>query len=179
MLPSLLTYLLKIRAQVPAIKFNKALIEERSPYSLKMADASYLQLHCNEIFSLLDGEEARTSRLDMDAFTGYIEELADSWQDDTTMACCVVRKNEDLEILLAIAIASKKAYRADARRIRELNWEKTRDYRQLAEQWCVEYLVRSREARGAGFGCFAMAGLLEAFGARFGDDGMLWLLVVS
>ena len=38
--------------------------------------------------------------------------------------------------------------------------------------WCVEYVVRSREARGAGLGCFAMAGLLEAFEARFGDDGI-------
>ena len=158
----------------------KTLLEARSPYSLKAVDARYLQLHANEVVAILDGEEARTSRLDVHAFTTYIDQLAaESWQENTNMACCVVRKNDALEIPLAIAIASKKEYRAGARRIVELNWEKTQQYRGLAEQWCVEYVVRSRDARGAGLGCFAMAGLLEEFEARFEGDGMLWLLLAG
>ena len=57
----------------------------------------------------------------------------------------------------------------------ELNWERMQQYLHVGEQWCVEYVVRSRPLRGCGVGCFALARLLHSFNTCFGDDGMLWL----
>ena len=48
---------------------GKAIMEQRSPYSLKTVNARYVQLHANEIILLLDGEEARSNRLDIAAST--------------------------------------------------------------------------------------------------------------
>ena len=109
------------------------------------------------------------------AWTDFIEELSTHWLDDTAMGCCVVRKQDAEEVPMAIAVAIKMEYREGVRRPTELNWRRAQAYLGMEEQWCLEYVVRSRDHRGRDAGCFALAGLLECFCRRF-DRGMLWLL---
>jgi GNAT superfamily N-acetyltransferase len=113
--------------------------------------------------------------LDVRSWTEYIDELAGSWQPDENMAYCVVDKDDVEEEPLAIAIANKRDYRHQVGRVKELDGARSRRCLDLEEQWCVEYVVRSRLFRGRGVGSFVLAGLVEAFCARFADDGMLWL----
>ena len=77
-----------------------------------------------------------------------------------------------------MSFASKTDYRHDVRHLTELNWNKSNSYQELQDQWCLDYMLRSRDYRGSGVGCFVLTGLLECFAARF-DDGMLWLLLAG
>jgi hypothetical protein len=114
----------------------------------------------------------------MESYRQYMDELEHNWQDDLYMGCCVVRKEDQAEKPIAMVIASASVYRADVRRLTDLNWRRTNAYREKEEQWCLEYLVRARECRGSGVGCFALVGLLECFCSRF-HDGVLWLLLAG
>ena len=100
-------------------------MEQRSPYSLRSVNGRFLRLHCDTLKDLLNRDEARANRLDVLGFAAFIDELIESWNGDTNMACCVVNKTDDQETPLAIAIASKRVYREGGRRVMELNWERT------------------------------------------------------
>jgi GNAT superfamily N-acetyltransferase len=134
----------------------------------------YVATHLDRFKSLLNREDAVASRLDMGSHRQYVSDLEYNWQDDLNMGCCVVRKEDQAEKPIAVAIASASAYRADVRRLTELNWRRTNAYREREDQWCLDYLVRAREFRGRGVGCFALVGLMECFCSRFGD-AVLWL----
>ncbi len=90
----------------------KAILEERLPYSLKCVNG------------ILNRDKARASCLDILAYAAFIDELTESWNVDTNMACCVVNKNNDEETPLAIAII-KRAHRDSGYSVTELNWERT------------------------------------------------------
>ena len=87
----------------------KAILEKRLLYSVKAVHARYLELHYSQIINLLDLNEARTSRLDTNAFREHIQELAESWQENMTRACYVVCKDKSQEMSLATAITKKKS----------------------------------------------------------------------
>jgi hypothetical protein len=152
----------------------KEVIERRSPFSIKLLTQRYVATHLDQIKSLLNREDAVASHLDMGSHRQYVSDLKYNWQDDLNMGCCVVRKEDQAEKPIAVAIASASAYRADVRRLTELNWRRTNAYREKEDQWCLDYLVRAREFRGRGVGCFALVGLMECFCSRFGD-AVLWL----
>ena len=80
----------------------RAILEQRSAYSLRPLRREYVQRHSNAIESLLHREDARASRLDMRAYTDFIEELSTHWLDDTAIGCCVVRKQDAEEVPVAI-----------------------------------------------------------------------------
>jgi hypothetical protein len=61
--------------------------------------------------------------LDILTYAAFIDELTESWNVDTNMACCVVNMNDE-ETPLAIAII-KRAYRDSGYSVTELNWERT------------------------------------------------------
>jgi hypothetical protein len=96
------------------------------------------------IKELLNHAEARSSRLDVRSWTEFIHELAGSWQPDDNMACCVVEKDDLDEKPLAITIANKRDYRHQVGRVKELDGARSHQCLDLGEQWCVEYVVRSR-----------------------------------
>ncbi|CAB4015282.1 Hypothetical predicted protein, partial [Paramuricea clavata] len=64
-------------------------------------------------------------------------------------------------ISAAVSFASKTDYRHDVRRPTELNWNKSNSYKELQDQWCLDYMQRSRDCRGSGVGCFVLAGVLR------------------
>ena len=128
----------------------KEVIERRSPFSIKLLTQRYVAMHLDRIKSLLNREDAVTSRLDMGSYRQYVSDLEYNWQDDLNMGCCMVRKEDQAEKPIAVAIASASAYRADVRRPTELNWRRTNAYREKEDQWCLGYLVRAREFRGRG-----------------------------
>ncbi|CAB4001310.1 partial [Paramuricea clavata] len=156
----------------------KAVIERRSPFSIKLLGRRYVVIHLERIKSLLNREDAITSCLDMGTYRQYVDELEHNWDDNIYMGCCVVRKEDQAEKPIAVAIASASAYRTDVRRPTELNWRRTDANRQKQQQWCLDYLVRRRVFRGSGVGCFALVGLMECFCSRFGY-AILWLLLAS
>lgn len=163
---------------VNAVSF-RAILEGRSAYSIRLLRRAYFRVHSEHIKALLDREDARASRLDMRTYSRYIDELSEGWLDEANIGCYVIRKDDtEEEVPIAIAIASKREYRDGARRPTELNWERTQMYLGVEDQWCLEYLVRSRGHRGSGVGCFALAGLLECFCRRF-DNGVMWLLLAG
>lgn len=156
----------------------KAVIEERSPFTAQLVDLHYMRTHQERIKELLERREAAASRIDLQEYTEFINDIIEDWDDSTHMACSVSRKNDNLSTPISIAIATKRIYRDDVRRPTELNWARTNEYRRLEEQWCVEYLVRAARYRGSGVGCIAIGGLLEGFRGCF-DEGMLWLLLAG
>ena len=93
----------------------KAIIERRSPFSIKLLAPRYVVIHLERIKSLLSREDAVASRLDMEH----------NWDDDIYMGCCVLREDDLAEKPIAVAIASAREYREDVRRPTELNWRKT------------------------------------------------------
>ena len=90
----------------------------------------------------------------------------------------MVGKNDAEEVPVAVAIASKREYKDGVRRPTEFNWRKMQTYLGMDEQWCLEFVVRSRDHRGRDVGCFALAGLLECL-CRWFNRGMLWLLLAG
>lgn len=156
----------------------RAIIEERSAYSIRLLNKAYILAHLQAIKSILHREDARASRLDMQAYSNYVDELSRDWLDEMNMGCCVVRKDDAEEVPVAIAIATKLEYRDGVRRPTELNWRRTQTYLGMEDQWCLDYVVRSRAHGGSGVGCFALAGLLEFFCIRF-VHGMLWLVLAG
>ncbi|CAB4020251.1 Hypothetical predicted protein [Paramuricea clavata] len=156
----------------------KAVIERRSPFSIKLLNRRYVAIHLERIKSLLNREDAIASRLDMGTYRQYVNELEHNWDNNIYIGCCMLHKENHAEKPIALAIASASAYRANVRRPMGLNWRRTDAYRQKEQQWCLDYLVRASEFRGRGVGCFGLVGLLECFCSRF-DDWMLWLLLAS
>ena len=154
----------------------KAIIERRSPFSIKLLAPRYVVIHLERIKSLLSREDAVASRLDMRSYRQYVDELEHNWDDDIYMGCCVLREDDLAEKPIAVAIASAREYREDVRRPTELNWRKTEAYRDKGQQWSLDYLVRARQCRGVG--CFVLVGLLESFCSQF-DDWMLWHLLAG
>jgi hypothetical protein len=148
----------------------KAIIERRSPFSIKLLARRYVAIHLERIKSLLSREDAVASRLDMRSYRQYVDELEHNWDDDIYMGCCVRREDDLAEKPIAVAIASAREYREDVRRLTELNWRKNEAYRDNGQQWSLDYLVRARQCRGVG--CFVLVGLLECFCSQF-DDWML------
>ena len=100
----------------------KEVIERRSPFSIKLLTQRYVATHLDRIKSFLNREDAVASRLDMGSYRQYVSDLEYNWQDDLNMGCCVVRKEDQAEKPIAVAIASASAYRADVMRPTELNW---------------------------------------------------------
>ena len=153
------------------------IIRDRSRYAILMIDIEYVRAHVNQLKGLLHERDAVESRLDVLSYQQYVEQISVDWRDDLHMGCAVVVNNDATQVPVGVAFANLKAYREDVRRPMELNWPKTNAYRQMREQWCLEYLVRDRQHHGRlGVGCFALVGLLSHFSDIFSDvDAMMWL----
>jgi hypothetical protein len=86
----------------------KAIIERRSPFSIKLLARRYVVIHLERIKSLLSREDAVASRLDMRSYRQYVDELEHNWDDDIYMGCCVRREDDLAEKPIAVAIASAR-----------------------------------------------------------------------
>ena len=92
------------------------------------------------------------------------------------MGCCVMRKYDAQKVPVTIAIATKVEYMDGVRRLTKLKWRQT--YLAMEDQWCLDYVVRSRAHSGSDVGCFAVAGQVESFCILL-VHGMLWLLLAG
>jgi hypothetical protein len=51
----------------------------------------------------------------MGSYRQYVDELEHNWDDDFYMGCCAVRKEDQAEKPIAMAIAYANVYRGDVR----------------------------------------------------------------
>lgn len=155
----------------------REVIRDRSRYTILVMDIEYVRAHLIHLKGLLHERDAAESRLDVLSYEQYLEEISVDWRDDLHMGCAVVLKDDPAQVPVGVALANQRAYREGVRRPMELNWQKTNVYRQMRNQWCLEYLVRDRQHHGGlGVGCFALVGLLSHFSDIFSDiDAMVWL----
>ena len=90
-------------------------LERHSPFSIKLLSSRYVATHLERINTLLNREDSVASCLDMGSYRQYVDELEHNWDDDFYMGCCAVRKEDQAEKPIAMAIASASVYRGDVR----------------------------------------------------------------
>ncbi|CAB4000953.1 Hypothetical predicted protein [Paramuricea clavata] len=88
---------------------------------------------------LLNGEDTVAIRLDTASYKHYLDEIEHNWHDDLHMGCCVVQKDDGTQGPTAMAITSSSVYRGDVERLTELNWCRTKNHREMEQQWCLDY----------------------------------------